>query len=146
MSDGGALRSRAWPQSRAPTPDLAQEVSRGTRGITDLNARMGRHHVGFDRLAGYLDVNRRLAGRHGLRCALTRASSPGWTNAETFERDMPIRFLPIKWEKLLLKLHAARVAGHEKAITFEFSHFLSPNSAYPQAAHLYDRNKEHFGL
>lgn len=27
-----------------------------------------------------------------------------WTNIESFDRDMPIRFLPIKWEKLLLKL------------------------------------------
>lgn len=31
-----------------------------------------------------------------------------WTNIESFDRDMPIRFLPIKWEKLLLKLDAAR--------------------------------------
>ena len=53
-----------------------------------------------------------------------------WTNIESFDRDMPIRFLPIKWEKLLLKLDAARRAGMENAITFEFSHFMSPNSAF----------------
>ncbi|MEL6853217.1 MAG: DUF4434 domain-containing protein, partial [Bacteroidota bacterium] len=29
--------------------------------------------------------------------------------------------------------------GMEKAITFEFSHFMSPQSAYPQAGHLYNR-------
>ena len=62
------------------------------------------------------------------------------------DRDMPIKFLPIKWEKLLLKLDAAQKAGVEKAITFEFSHFLSPNSAYLQARHLYRRYCEHFGL
>ncbi len=173
---------------------LSQEVSRRTRGITDLYARMGRHckeisgnlptlispwiagvkgvsagadpiapeqherewneivegirgavdivafqdgHVDFDELPAYLALNKRIAARHGLRW---------WTNAETFDRDMPIRFPPIKWEKLLLKLRAAAEAGLEKAITFEFSHFLSPNSAWPQAANLYRRYREHFGL
>ena len=59
---------------------------------------------------------------------------------------MPIKFLPIKWEKLLLKLNAAAQVGVEKAITFEFSHFMSPQSAYLQARHLYDRYCEHFGV
>ena len=94
-------------------------------------------HVEFHELSEYLAVNKTLAEKHGLRC---------WTNSETFDRDMPIKFLPIKWEKLLLKLDAARQAGMEKAITFEFSHFLSPNSCYPQAHHLYDRYCEHFGI
>ena len=49
-------------------------------------------------------------------------------------------------EKLLLKLEAAAQVGMEKAITFEFSHFLSPHSAYPQAHQLYKRYCEHFGL
>ena len=31
-------------------------------------------------------------------------------------------------------------------ITFEFSHFMSPNSAYLQAGHLYERYCEHFIL
>ena len=52
---------------------------------------------------------------------------------------MPIKFLPIKWDKLWHKLKAAGKAGVEKAITFEFSHFMSPQSAYPQAGHLYNR-------
>jgi len=38
------------------------------------------------------------------------------------------KFLPIKWEKLLLKLNARGERGMEKGITFEFSHFMSPNS------------------
>jgi hypothetical protein len=112
------------------------EIIQGIRGAVDILAFQD-GHVDFDELAGYLEVNKRLAGSHGLRC---------WTNAETFDRDMPIKFLPIKWEKLLLKLEAAREAGMEKAITFEFSHFLSPGSAYPQAGHLYRRYREHFGL
>jgi hypothetical protein len=51
--------------------------------------------------------------------------------------------MPIKFEKLRLKLEAARKAGYDKAITFEFSHFMSPQSAYQQAAHLYQRYQEY---
>ena len=56
------------------------------------------------------------------------------------------RFLPIKFDKLRMKLEAAKRAGYDKAITFEFSHFMSPQSAYLQAGHLYDRYKEYFGI
>ena len=37
-------------------------------------------------------------------------------------------------------------AGYDKAITFEFSHFMSPQSAYLQAGHLFDRYKEYFNI
>jgi hypothetical protein len=87
-------------------------------------------HVEYHKLDDYFAINKALADKYGMRC---------WTNAESFDRDMPIKFLPIKWEKLLLKLEAAQRAGLEKAITFEFSHFMSPQSAYPQAHHLYNR-------
>ena len=36
--------------------------------------------------------------------------------------------------------------GYDKAITFEFSHFMSPQSAYLQAGHLYNRYREYFGI
>ncbi len=75
-----------------------------------------------------------MADKYGIR---------SWTNSETFDRDMPIKFLPIKWEKLLMKLKAAERAGMEQAITFEFSHFMSPQSAYLQAGHLYNRYKDY---
>ncbi|MBN1995939.1 DUF4434 domain-containing protein [candidate division KSB1 bacterium] len=90
-------------------------------------------HVEYEKLADYLSVNSDLAAKHGLRC---------WTNCESFDRDMPIKFLPIKWEKMRLKLLAAEKAGVEKAITFEFSHFMSPQSCYPQAHNLYQRYLE----
>ena len=45
--------------------------------------------------------------------------------------------------KLLLKLDAARRAGMRNVITFEFSHFMSPNSSYTQAGHLYNRYMEY---
>ena len=42
-----------------------------------------------------------------------------------------------------MKLEAARKANIQKAITFEFSHFMSPQSAYVQAGHLFNRYKEY---
>lgn len=92
-------------------------------------------HVGYNDLEDYLALNKSLADKYGLQ---------SWTNSESFDRDMPIKFFPIKWEKLLFKLEAAKRAGFEKAITFEFSHFMSPQSAYLQAGHLYNRYMEHF--
>ena len=93
--------------------------------------------VEIHELQDYLKINMKLANKHHLHC---------WTNCETFDRDMPIHFLPIKWEKMWHKLRAAEAVGIEKAITFEFSHFMSPNSAYIQAHGLYDRYREYAGV
>jgi len=109
------------------------EILGGIAGAVDIVAFQD-GHVGSHDLEAFLAVNKRLADRHGMTC---------WTNTETFDRDMPIKFLPIKWEKLRLKLQAAERAGIENAITFEFSHFMSPQSAYLQAGHLYDRYLEY---
>lgn len=105
------------------------EIFDGIKEVVDIVAFQD-GHADYDELADYFQVNKLLADRYGMRC---------WTNAESFDRDMPIKFLPIKWEKLKLKLEAAQKAGLEKAITFEFSHFMSPQSAYLQAGHLYQR-------
>jgi len=91
-------------------------------------------HIDYSELEDFFSINKKLADKYSMQC---------WTNAETFDRDMPIKFLPIKFEKLKLKLDAARKAGYDKAITFEFSHFMSPQSAYLQAGHLYNRYKEY---
>jgi len=112
------------------------EVMAGIRGAVDIVAFQD-GHVDFHALPDFLAVNKALAEKHGLH---------SWSNVETFDRDMPIKFPPIKWEKMLLKLEAAEKAGAEKAITFEFSHFLSPNSCYPQAHHLFRRYCEHFSI
>jgi hypothetical protein len=87
-------------------------------------------HIEYHELEDFFRVNKMLADKYGMQC---------WTNAESFDRDMPIKFLPIKWEKLKLKLEAAQRAGYHKAITFEFSHFMSPQSMYTSAGHLYNR-------
>ena len=94
-------------------------------------------HIDYDELDAFFTVNKKLADKYGMKC---------WTNAESFDRDMPIRFLPIKFDKLRMKLEAAKRAGYDKAITFEFSHFMSPQSAYLQAGHLYDRYREYFDI
>jgi hypothetical protein len=90
-------------------------------------------HIDYHELEDFFRINKQLADKYGMRC---------WTNAESFDRDMPIKFLPIKWEKLKLKLEAAAKAGYHKAITFEFSHFMSPQSMYASAGNLYRRYLE----
>ncbi len=94
-------------------------------------------HIDYDELDAFFEVNKKLADRYGMKC---------WTNAESFDRDMPINFLPIKFDKLRMKLEAAKRAGYDKAITFEFSHFMSPQSAYLQAGHLYNRYRDYFNI
>ena len=94
-------------------------------------------HIDYDEMDAFFSVNKKLADKYHMEC---------WTNAESFDRDMPIKFFPIKFDKLRLKLEAAKRAGYDKGITFEFSHFMSPQSAYAQAGHLYDRYKEYFGI
>ncbi len=91
-------------------------------------------HIDYHELTDFFSVNKKLADKYNLAC---------WTNAESFDRDMPIKFFPIKFEKLKLKLEAAAKADYAKAITFEFSHFMSPQSSYIQAHHLYNRYLEY---
>ncbi|MDP3452542.1 MAG: DUF4434 domain-containing protein, partial [Bacteroidales bacterium] len=64
------------------------EIFAGIKGAVDIVAFQD-GHVEYDQLVDFLTINKRLADRHGLEC---------WTNSETFDRDMPIKFLPIKWE------------------------------------------------
>lgn len=110
-----------------------REIFHGMQGAVDAVAFQD-GHIDYTELDTFFTVNKKLADQYGMQC---------WTNAETFDRDMPIKFLPIKFEKLRLKLEAARRCGYDKAITFEFSHFMSPQSAYIQAHHLYNRYLEY---
>lgn len=112
------------------------EIFDGIKGAVDACAFQD-GHIDYDELDAFFEVNKKLADKYGMEC---------WTNAETFDRDMPIKFLPIKFDKLRMKLEAAKRAGYAKAITFEFSHFMSPQSAYLQAGHLYNRYKEYFNI
>ncbi len=109
------------------------EIFDGIKGAVDAVAFQD-GHIDYDQLEDFFRINKKVADQYGLQC---------WTNAESFDRDMPIKFLPVKFEKLRLKLEAARKAGYDKAITFEFSHFMSPQSMYPSAHHLYNRYLEY---
>ena len=109
------------------------EIFDGIKGAVDIVAFQD-GHVDYHELDDYLGINKKLADKFKLQC---------WTNCESFDRDMPIKFLPIKFEKLQLKLDAAKRANYDKAITFEFSHFMSPQSMYPSAHHLYNRYLEY---
>lgn len=112
------------------------EIFAGIQGTVDAVAFQD-GHIDYDELDAFFSVNKKMADKYGMQC---------WTNAETFDRDMPIKFLPIKFDKLRMKLEAAARAGYHKGITFEFSHFMSPQSSYLQAGHLYNRYKEYFNI
>ena len=117
-----AIHEKAW-----------DEVMSQISGLVDIIAFQD-GNLTFEELPEVLKINKRLADKYGIET---------WTNCESFDRDMPFRFPPIKWEKLLLKLKAAEAAGIENALTFEFSHFMSPNSFWPSAGHLYNRYMEY---
>lgn len=112
------------------------EIFDGIKDVVDAVAFQD-GHIDYDELDAFFTVNKKMADKYGMKC---------WTNAETFDRDMPIKFLPIKFDKLRMKLEAAARAGYDKGITFEFSHFMSPQSSYLQAGHLYNRYKEYFNI
>lgn len=111
-----------------------EQVFSRIRGLVDIVAFQD-GNVEFNRLKDYLQVNAALARKYGLT---------SWSNVESFDRDMPIKFPPISWRKLKFKIDAAREAGVDKMITFEFSHFMSPNSIYPAAHQLFRRYREEY--
>jgi len=112
------------------------EILDGIKDVVDICAFQD-GHVDYHELDAFFAVNKRLCQKFGMKC---------WTNAESFDRDMPIKFLPIKFDKFRYKLEAAARAGLDKAITFEFSHFMSPQSCYPAARNLYNRYREYFDI
>jgi len=89
--------------------------------------------VDFSELKEFMEINKTLTDKYALT---------SWSNIESFERGMPMDFLPIDWRNLRYKIEIAKSVGMEKLITFEFSHFMSPNSIYPSAHNLYNRYKE----
>jgi hypothetical protein len=99
------------------------------QGIVDIVAFQD-GNVAYRDLPAYLQANRELASKYGLTT---------WSNVESFDRDMPFKFPPIDYRKLRYKIEQAELAQVDKLVTFEFSHFLSPNSTYPAARQLHQR-------
>ena len=92
--------------------------------------------VGYDELSEYLLIHKSLADEFGI---------DSWSNVESFDRDMPIKFPPIPFKNLRFKMEQAAKAGIEHMITFEFSHFMSPNSMYHSAHGLYKQYQNWLG-
>lgn len=66
-----------------------------------------------------------------------------WANVETFERDVRNMFYPIPFDVLRKKIEIAEPYV-DKMITFEFSHFLSPQSIYPSAKNLNNLYRKYY--
>lgn len=106
-----------------------QKIFKHLEGNVDIVA-LQDGQVGYDELPAYLKIHKELASDHGIE---------SWSNVESFDRDMPIKFPPIPFKNLRYKMELAHQAGIDKMITFEFSHFMSPNSIYPAAHGLYSQ-------
>ena len=115
--------------------DHWQRIFDDTKGAFDICAfQDGQIH--YQELPRFLAGVGSLGQKHGVTI---------WSNLETFDRDMPIKFPPADWRYLRFKLEAASQVA-EKIITFEFPHFMSPNSCYPAAHNLFERYCENVGL
>jgi len=115
--------------------DHWDRIFTATRGSLDLCAfQDGQVH--YQELPAFIAGIGELGKKHGVTI---------WSNLETFDRDMPIKFPPADWRNLHFKLETASQVA-EKVITFEFPHFMSPNSCYPAARNLFQRYCAHFGI
>lgn len=92
--------------------------------------------VHYQELPKFIEGIAELGNRYGITI---------WSNLESFDRDMPIKFPPADWRNLRFKLETASKVA-DKIITFEFAHFMSPNSCYLSAHNLFDRYSEYAGL
>lgn len=106
-----------------------------TRGSIDIVAfQDGQVH--YQELPKFIEGIHTLSSKYGLTL---------WSNLESFDRDMPIKFPPADWRNLRFKMESTSQFA-EKIITFEFPHFMSPNSCYPAAHTLFERYREHFSI
>jgi len=111
--------------------DHWERIFAATKGAFDVCAfQDGQIH--YQELPAFLKGVKALGDKHGVKI---------WSNVESFDRDMPIKFPPADWRNLRFKLEAAATTA-EKIITFEFPHFMSPNSCYPAAHKLFERYSE----
>jgi hypothetical protein len=108
--------------------DHWERIFEATKGAFDICAfQDGQIH--YQELPTFVQGIGELGKKHGVTI---------WSNLETFDRDMPIKFPPADWRYLRFKLEAAAQVA-EKIITFEFPHFMSPHSCYPAAHNLFKR-------
>ena len=94
-------------------------------------------HVPFLELHDYMEINVRLAEKHGLQ---------SWSNLESFGRGSNMGFWPLCWDDMKYKIDVATKCDVDKIITWEFSHFMSPNACFPQAHGLFNKYCDHYDL
>ena len=99
-------------------------------GLIDYAAFMD-GHVDFAELPDFMAATKEVCDKFNVKF---------WSNLETFDRDMPWRFPPIEWAKFRHKLEVASKYV-SKVISFEVPHFMSPDSIYSSAGHLYNTYK-----
>ncbi|MBU0714315.1 MAG: DUF4434 domain-containing protein [Verrucomicrobia bacterium] len=121
-----------WSKERPISPEQHYKhfdyVFGEMQGLLDSAAFMD-GHVAFRDLEAYVKVTHAVCQKHQIEF---------WSNLETFDRDMPMRFPPIEWIKLKHKLEVVQPYV-SKIISFELPHFLSPFATYPAAHGLYKR-------
>jgi hypothetical protein len=122
----------AQPFTLAEHADNWNRIFQRVQGLVDVVAFQD-GQVEYAELPGYLKTNAELARSNRITC---------WSNVESFDRDVHIKFPPIAWPKLRHKIQCALDAKVDKLITFEYSHFLSPNSMFPSAHTLHTRWRE----
>jgi len=105
-----------------------RETLEELHGLINIFAPMD-GHVNFSELEEFMS---------GTAEILQEYNVEHWSNLETFDRDMPWKFPPIEFAKLKHKLMLAQKYT-SKIISFELPHFMSPDSLYPSAGHLYNR-------
>jgi len=88
----------------------------------------------IDKMEAYYTAIREVCKKHNIE---------HWVNIETFERDVRSVFYPIPFQQLKRKIEMHKKYA-DKMITFEFSHFMSPQSIYPSAANLNNLYKEYY--
>lgn len=131
----GAKQPGAGAFSLDESFDHWDRIFEATHGAFDICAfQDGQIH--YQELSRFIEGIGELGQRHGVTI---------WSNLETFDRDMPIKFPPADWRYLRIKLEAA-VPVAEKIITFEFPHFMSPHSCYPSAHNLFERYIDFAGI
>lgn len=131
----GAKQSPTGAMTLDESFDHWDRIFEATQGAFDICAfQDGQVH--YQELPRFVEGIAELGGKHGITI---------WSNLETFDRDMPIKFPPADWRYLRFKMEAASKVA-EKIITFEFPHFMSPHSCYPAARNLFKRYARHFGI
>lgn len=88
----------------------------------------------MDMMADYFMYTKKVCDKYNIE---------HWVNVETFERDVRQMYFPIPFGMLKekIKMHEQYA---EKMVTFEFSHFLSPQSIFPSAQNLNNLYKEYY--